>query len=215
MNDSRADEREQMVREQLISRGIKNQRVLDAFRKVPRHMFVPPTHQISAYKDHPLPIGQGQTVSQPYMVALMTECLDLKGDEKVLEIGTGSGYQTAILAELTDTVYSIERYSPLAVRAKEVLENLGYSNIEITVGDGTLGWPEHALYDGIIVTAGAPDIPQPLFEQLNESGKLVIPVGDNFSQILQVVEKHRGKMAKENICSCVFVPLVGKYGWKR
>lgn len=212
--DSRSGEREQMVREQLISRGITNQRVLEAFRKVERHKFVTASHQASAYQDHPLPIGQGQTISQPYMVALMTECLNLKGKERVLEIGTGSGYQTAILAELADTIYSIERYQELAERAKGILEDLGYSNVEIIVGDGTLGWPEYSPYDGIIVTAGAPEVPIPLFEQLRESGRLVIPVGNSFSQVLQVVEKRKGKMSKDDVCSCVFVPLVGKYGWK-
>lgn len=207
--------RDEMVKNQIISRGIKDERVIFAFLKVPRHKFVPEKNILEAYDDHPLPIGEGQTISQPYIVALMTECLGLKGDEKVLEIGTGSGYQTAILAELAHEVYSIERISSLAEKAKLILEELGYKNIKIKIGDGTLGWEEFSPYDGIIVTAGSPEIPPPLLNQLNDGGRLVIPLGDSFSQVLTVVEKNKDKIKKEEICGCIFVPLVGKYGWYR
>ena len=204
-----------MVQEQLIPRGINEPRVLSAFRRVQRHKFVPNKMEDMAYSDHPLPVGEGQTISQPYMVALMTEKLALSGEEKVLEIGTGSGYQAAILAELAKEVYSMERFSPLANKAQETLASLGYNNIHIKVGDGTLGWKEFAPFDRIIVTAGAPHIPESLFEQLSENGKLVIPVGGSFSQVLTVAEKKRGKISQEEICGCVFVPLVGKEGWRR
>ena len=205
--------REEMVKTQIISRGIKDVRVIEAFLKVPRHKFIPERNIQEAYEDHPLPIGEGQTISQPYMVALMTECLKLKGEEKVLEIGTGSGYQTAILAELAREVYSIERIPSLAEKAKIVLEELGYKNVKIKIGDGTLGWEEYSPYEGIIVTAGSPEIPPPLISQLKENGRLVIPLGDSFSQVLTVVEKVEGKIKQEEICGCIFVPLVGKYGW--
>lgn len=205
--------RNQMVETQLASRDIRDQRVLDVFRKVPRHLFVRESLRSSAYGDFPLPIGCGQTISQPYMVALMTQYLELKGDEKVLEIGTGSGYQTAILAELAKEVYSIERYEELAVNAQNVLDQLGYTNIHIKTGDGTLGWEEFSPYDGIIVTAGAPDIPKTLKEQLSDGGRLVIPVGGTFSQVLTVVKKTGDKYTQTEICGCIFVPLVGKYGW--
>jgi protein-L-isoaspartate(D-aspartate) O-methyltransferase len=205
--------REMMVQTQLIPRGIRDERVLSAMRKVPRHLFVPDYLQEEVYGDYPLPIGEGQTISQPYMVALMTQCLELKGPEKVLEIGTGSGYQTAILAELAEKVYSIERIELLASGARKVLVELGYKNIFIRVGDGTLGWPEEAPFDRIMVTAGAPKIPFSLTEQLPEGGKLAIPVGSSFSQTLTVVEKKGGKLETREICSCVFVPLLGIHGW--
>ncbi|MGE4357496.1 MAG: protein-L-isoaspartate(D-aspartate) O-methyltransferase [Candidatus Omnitrophota bacterium] len=207
--------RQKMVNDQLLSRGIKDKRVIEAFLKVPRHKFVSENNITEAYDDHPLPIGEGQTISQPYMVALMTECLDLKGEEKVLEIGTGSGYQTAILAELALEVYSIERFSSLAEKARLALTDLGYKNIKIKIGDGTLGWEEFAPYDRIIVTAGAPEIPPPLILQLKENGRLVIPLGDSFSQVLTVIEKIGNRIKKEEICGCVFVPLVGRYGWDK
>lgn len=203
-----------MVEVQLISRGIRDERVLNAFRKVPRHEFVPENIRASAYDDGALPIGEGQTISQPYMVAIMTELLKLKGNEKVLEVGTGSGYQAAILAELSRKVYSIERIAILSDRAKKILEKTGYSNIEFIVGDGTEGYAKEAPYDGIVVTAGCPDIPRPLVDQLAEGGRLVLPVGETFLQTLTVVTKEKGKIRTEGSIGCVFVPLVGKYGWK-
>jgi len=206
--------RERMVEEQLISRGIHDQRVLSAFRKVPRHRFVEAGLESRAYEDHPLSIGSGQTISQPYMVALMTERLGLKGGEKVLEIGTGSGYQTAILAELSTEIYSLERISYLAEQAEKKLNEIGYVNVKIKMGDGTLGWPEHSPYDRILVTAGSPDIPKPLIGQLNNKGRLVIPVGGSFSQMLRVVEKVDKGLKETDVCGCVFVPLVGKFGWQ-
>ncbi len=210
-----AEKRERMVREQLIRRGIHDKRVLDAMRKVPRHLFVPPEMVDEAYNDYPLPIGQGQTISQPYIVALMTEALELKGDEKTLEIGTGSGYQTAILAELCKEVYTIERILSLLNRAKEVLRKLGYKNIFFRAGDGTLGWPENKPYDAIIVTAAAPKIPQPLLDQLADNGRLVIPVGDRFSQeLIKVTKKSKDELIKENLGGCRFVSLIGIHGWK-
>lgn len=195
-----------------MARGIKNQDVLNAFYKVERHKFIPEELRSSAYADFPLPIGEGQTISQPYMVALMTECLDLTGREKVLEIGTGSGYQVAILAELAQEVYSIERFDSLARRAQILLKELGYNNIKIKVGDGTLGWKEASPFDRIIITAASPQVPLPLTEQLKESGKLILPLGESFSQVLTVVEKKMGKLESIGVCGCIFVPLVGQYG---
>jgi protein-L-isoaspartate(D-aspartate) O-methyltransferase len=209
-----AEKREKMVKEQLIRRGIHDKRVLDAMRKVPRHLFVPADLVEEAYNDYPLPIGYGQTISQPYIVALMTEALELRGDEKTLEIGTGSGYQTAILAELSKEVYTIERIISLLDKAKEVLKNLGYKNIFFKAGDGTLGWPENKPYDAIIVTAGAPKIPQPLLDQLADKGRLVIPVGDRFSQELIKVTKSKEGLIRENLGGCRFVNLIGIHGWK-
>ena len=206
--------RKRMVQEQLIPRGIKNQKVLDAFYKIERHKFIPEELRTSAYADFPVPIGEGQTISQPYIVALMTECLDLNGQEKVLEIGTGSGYQAAILAELVKEVYTIERFKNLAKGAESILHDLGYTNIKIQLGDGTLGWKEVAPFDRIIITAASPRIPLPLIAQLKESGKLILPLGESFSQVLTVVEKKKGKVESIEVCGCVFVPLVGKYGWR-
>ena len=203
--------RKRMVEEQLIPRGITAEAVLDVFYKVERHKFVPEELRNTAYADFPIPIGQGQTISQPYIVALMTKALDLKGDEKVLEIGTGSGYQTAILAELAREVYSIERFESLALAAKTILEELGYSNLKIRVGDGTLGWREGSPFDRIIITAASPRIPLPLTEQLGEGGKLILPLGNTFSQMLTLVSKEEGRLESTDICGCVFVPLVGKY----
>jgi protein-L-isoaspartate(D-aspartate) O-methyltransferase len=205
--------RRRMVEEQLVRRGISDEKVLNAFRKVPRHEFVAAEFLESAYNDYPLPIGDGQTISQPYMVALMTECLNLDGGEKVLEIGTGSGYQAAILAEIVKDVYSVERFPSLADSARKTLERLGYRNCLITVGDGTLGWAEHAPYDAVIVTAGAPGIPESLIKQLSGKGRLVIPIGGGFGQVLTVVEKRGLSVVTREICGCVFVPLVGKEGW--
>lgn len=206
--------RKRMVDEQLIGRGISDKFVLDAFRKVPRHRFIDNEYLESAYGDFPLPIGNSQTISQPYMVALMTECLALKGNEKVLEIGTGSGYQMAILAEIAREVYSVERIGELADNAKKILDRLGYVNYKISVGDGTLGWEEYAPYDGIIVTAGAPGIPESLVRQLKEGGRLVIPIGSSgFGQVLTIVEKQGKAVKMKEVCGCVFVPLIGKEGW--
>ncbi len=204
-----------MVKTQLIARGIKDKRVLAAFLKVPRHKFVAPELVKSAYEDCPLPIGNGQTISQPYMVALMTELLKLTGPERVLEIGTGSGYQTAILAELAKEVYSIERIEKLAENARKSLHDAGYHNVNINVGDGSLGLSEFEPYDGIIVTAGAPETPSFLPAQLKDGGRLVIPVGGSFSQTLIVCEKTGKELLSKEICGCIFVPLLGEAGWKR
>lgn len=206
--------RKLMVEEQIILRGIKNNRLIEAFYKVERHKFVPENLRESAYGDFPLPIGEGQTISQPYIVALMTQCLDLSGKEKVLEVGSGSGYQSAILAQLAREVFSIERIEPLAKKAKTVLSELGYNNVKIIVGDGTLGLVDEAPFDRIIVTAASPTVPEPLIEQLNASGRLVIPLGESFSQTLTAIEKKENGVIKEEVCGCVFVPLIGKYGYK-
>ena len=204
--------RKKMVETQLIPRGIRDRKVIEAFLVVPREKFVPENLKESAYDDTPLPIGEGQTISQPYIVALMTELLQLKEKEKVLEVGTGSGYQAAILSEIGCEVYSVERISTLATKAGKILQQLGY-NVKIKIGDGTLGWEEYAPYDGIIVTAGGPKIPQSLLTQLKEGGRIVMPVGDMFSQDLIRVTKIKGKFRKENFGGCQFVPLKGKEGW--
>jgi len=203
-----------MVREQIISRGISEPKVLSAMQKVPRHKFIDEEFFSEAFSDYPLPIGDGQTISQPYMVALMTQCLELKGGEKVLEIGLGSGYQAAVLAEIAKEVYSIERFAGLARRAEKNLLSLHYSNIKIKIGDGTLGWQEFSPFDGIIVTAGAPEVPISLTEQLAEGGRLVIPIGGKFMQTLSVFKKEDRKLTQKDICSCAFVPLIGEEGWK-
>lgn len=208
------EERERMVENQIIRRGIRDKRVLDAMRQVPRHLFVPEDIRHLAYSDGPLPIGHGQTISQPYIVALMTELLELTGEEKVLELGTGSGYQAAILSCLAREVYSIERHPALAEQARKILTQLGYDNVMIRVGDGTLGWPEHAPYDAIIVTAAAPDVPQPLTEQLADGGRLVAPVGSRWSQMLVKVKRQGNKLTRKNLTPVAFVPLIGEYGWK-
>jgi protein-L-isoaspartate(D-aspartate) O-methyltransferase len=203
-----------MVGEQIVSRGIKDPRVIAAMKKVPRHLFVEEALQSQAYNDHPLPIGEKQTISQPYMVAIMTEALQLKEKEKVLEIGAGSGYQTAILAELAEKVFSIERIRSLAIKARQLLYELGYFNVEIKIFDGTHGWVEETPFDAIIVTAGAPDIPQPLLDQLAMDGRLVIPVGDAYVQDLMRVTKTKEGIKKEDLGGCRFVKLIGKYGWE-
>ena len=206
--------RQKMVDEQIASRGIKDMRVLDSLNKIPRHLFVEEALQGQAYNDYPLPIGEKQTISQPYMVALMTEALELKGDEKVLEIGTGSGYQAAILAELAEWVYSIERIRSLANRARKLLFELHYYNIEIMVSDGTQGWKDKAPFQAITVTAGAPKIPQPLVDQLAVGGKLVVPIGDAFSQtLIRVIRTEKG-VKQEDMGGCHFVRLIGEYGWQ-
>ncbi|MCX8117285.1 MAG: protein-L-isoaspartate(D-aspartate) O-methyltransferase [Desulfobacterota bacterium] len=206
--------RAKMVEEQIVERGIKDPRVIAAMRKVPRHLFVEEALQNQAYNDRPLPIGEKQTISQPYMVALMTEALELEGTERVLEIGTGSGYQTAILAELAREVYSIERIRSLALRARKRLYDLGYYNVEIKIFDGTYGWPEKGPFDAIIVTAGSPEVPRPLYEQLSTGGRLVIPVGDAEVQDLLRIRKTPEGMKKEDLGGCRFVKLIGRYGWE-
>ncbi len=206
--------RDRMVETQLVSRGIHDQKVLDAMRKVPRHLFVDEALKEQAYSDHPLPIGDKQTISQPYIVALMTEALDLQGHEKILEIGTGSGYQAAVLAELAFRVFSVERNPNLAFRANQIFQKLGYKNIIVRVSDGSMGWPDEAPFDGILVTAGTPKVPQPLVDQLGEGGRLVVPVGDRLSQELVLVESIQGEVRKTNLGGVRFVDLVGKYGWE-
>ena len=204
-----------MVEDQIVARGIKDPRLIAAMKKVPRHLFVEEALQSQAYNDHPLPIGEKQTISQPYMVALMTEATQLTGKEKVLEIGAGSGYQTAILAELSQEVYSIERIRPLAIKARKLLYELGYFNVEIKIFDGTFGWIERSPFDAIMVTAGAPDIPHPLYEQLAMGGRLVIPIGDAYIQDLLRITKTQGGMKKEDLGGCRFVKLIGRYGWEK
>lgn len=207
-------ERKHMVESQLARRGIKAKRVLEAMRQVPRHLFIPEDMRSLAYCDGPLPIGHGQTISQPYIVALMTELLELTGQEKVLEIGTGSGYQAAILSRLARQVYSLERHAALAQQAEKVLAQLGYDNVVVRVGNGTLGWPEHSPYEAIIITAAAPEVPQPLPDQLADGGRLVAPVGSHWSQVLVKVRRQGDLLIRERLTAVAFVPLVGEYGWK-
>jgi protein-L-isoaspartate(D-aspartate) O-methyltransferase len=207
-------ERLRMVEEQIAGRDVKDERVLAAMRKVPRHEFLPEAIRGMAYQDSALPVGEAQTMSQPYMVGIMTELLELKGSERVLEIGTGSGYQAAILAELCDKVYTVERIKMLADRARLNLDRLGYRSVAIKVYDGTYGWKEMAPFDAILVTAGSPDIPAPLVEQLKEGGRMVIPVGERFGQtLLKIVKTPQGPVTERSI-PCVFVPLIGNHGWK-
>jgi len=206
-----------MINNHLMARGITDKRVLKAMETVPRHLFVDEGLQDQAYSDSPLPIGSRQTISQPYIVALMTEALELKGTEKVLEIGTGCGYQTVILAELAERVFSIERIASLAFKAQRILDSLRYYNVLIRVGDGTYGWSEESPFDAIIATAGAPKIPETLTEQLAVGGRLVIPVGSQSSQILLKVTRLSEKpddIQTEDLCGCRFVNLIGEYGWK-
>ncbi len=206
--------RKKMVQEQIVSRGIKDPRVLAAMAKVPRHLFVAEELRSRAYDDNPLPIGEGQTISQPYMVALMVEALGLKGKEQVLEIGTGSGYEAAVLAGLCAQVFSIEVVEELAVRARVVLASLGYRNVSFHVGDGTLGWGEHAPYDAVVISAGAPCIPRPLIRQLKLDSSLVVPMGEEELQILVRIRKERGGLSEEYLGGCRFVKLMGTYGWE-
>lgn len=206
--------RKHMVEDQLASRGIKDKRVLDAFMDVPRHKFVEEYLKYKAYDDYPLSIGYNQTISQPYMVALMTEALAPKADENILEIGTGSGYQAAILSRLCSEVYTIERVSALASRARKTLDELGYFNIHIRLGDGTIGMPQNAPYDGIIVTAGAPHVPEALIEQLKDNGRLIIPVGNEAIQDLIRITKTLEGVRQESLGGCRFVKLIGKNGWQ-
>jgi protein-L-isoaspartate(D-aspartate) O-methyltransferase len=207
------EERERMVEEQIHARGLTDARLLAAFGKVPRHQFVPAALQEEAYQDHPIPLSGGQTISQPYMVALMTGQLRLHGHERVLEIGTGSGYQAAILAELALEVFSVERLPELLRSARRRLEALGYHNVHFNTGNGSLGWAEHAPYDAIVVTAAAPAVPQPLLAQLADPGRMVLPIGGPEGQLLYLVEQRGGRVTQTPVASCVFVPLLGRHGW--
>jgi protein-L-isoaspartate(D-aspartate) O-methyltransferase len=203
-----------MVEEQIIARGIKDLRVIGAMRKVPRHLFVEEALQSQAYSDHPLPIGEKQTISQPYMVALMTEALALTGNEKVLEIGTGSGYQTAVLANLASKVFSVERIRSLTIKARKLLLELRYLNTEVKFSDGTVGWLDESPFDAIMVTAGSPEVPQPLIDQLKVGGRMAIPVGDIYTQDLIRITKTEDGIKREDLGGCRFVRLIGKYGWE-
>jgi len=203
--------RERMVQEQIKARGIKDEGVLEAMLKVLRHKFVPQEYISHAYEDKPLPIGLGQTISQPYIVALMTELLQVEKGDKVLEVGTGSGYQAAVLAEIVDEVYTIEIFEALGKKAKERLKKLGYTNVHIKIADGYYGWEEHAPYDAIIVTCAAEHVPPPLISQLKEGGKMCIPVGGLLIQNLMLIEKRGGKVISKNILPVRFVPLLGKH----
>ena len=206
--------RERMVKDQLIARGIKDERVLQVMGKIPRHLFIEEALAGEAYNDHPVPIGEKQTISQPYIVALMTEALELKGDENTLEIGTGSGYQTAILAELSSRVYTIERIEFPLINARKILAKLGYTNILFKIFDGTMGWREYAPFDTIMVTAGAPDLPKPLIDQLADNGRMVIPIGDRYSQELIKIIRKGKSLKQKNLGGCRFVNLIGIHGWQ-
>ena len=205
--------RERMVKNQLIARGIKDERVLQVMGKIPRHLFIEDALSGEAYNDHPVPIGERQTISQPYIVALMTEALELKGSENALEIGTGSGYQTAILAGLCSRVYTIERIKSLLGNARKLLSRLGYDNILFKTFDGTLGWKEYAPFDAIMVTAGAPSLTEPLIDQLADDGRMIIPVGDRYSQELIKVIRKGKSLEQESLGGCRFVNLIGVHGW--
>jgi protein-L-isoaspartate(D-aspartate) O-methyltransferase len=212
--DEYTQERERMVRFQIAGRGIHDRRVLEALQAVPRHRFVPPHLAGSAYHDSPLPIGQGQTISQPYIVALMTELLALQGTEKVLEIGTGSGYQAALLSLLAAQVISVERFASLAQDAQQVLADLGYGNVRVEVGDGSLGWPSEAPYDAIVVTAASPHMPDPLREQLVDGGRLLAPIGPRWTQQLVLERRIGNQFRTETSIGVAFVPLIGEHGWQ-
>ncbi len=209
-----ANLRRRMVNEQIIARGIHDPHLLDALNELPRHWFVPEEYANIAYSDNPLPIGRGQTISQPYIVALMTELLLLQGTENVLEVGTGSGYQAALLAYLAHQVHTIERHAPLAEKAEKALLRLGLTNVSVHVGDGTLGVPEYAPFQAIIITAAAPHLPQPLRDQLDEGGRLVLPEGGAGGQMLDRWSRREGKFVQEHIAPVAFVPLRGEHGWK-
>ncbi len=206
---SRGPEREAMVERQIAARGVRDEKTLAAMRRVPRHRFVPPERASQAYADHPLPIGHGQTISQPYIVAFMTEALHLDGDETVLEVGTGSGYQAAVLAEIASRVYSIEIVAPLARESGALLKDLGYTNVEVRAGDGYQGWPEAAPFDAIIVTAAAPRIPEPLKEQLRDGGRLILPVGDAWQELV-VVTRRGDRYEEDRVLPVRFVPMTGE-----
>ena len=209
-----AQRRREMVERQLRKRGIRDERVLAAMLSVPRHEFIPAGFASEAYGDRPLPIGHGQTISQPFMVAAMAEAPGLSGDGRVLEIGAGCGYQAAVLSLLVREVHTVEMYEDLAVDSRERLRRLGYGNVQVHVGDGTLGWPDEAPFEAIFVTAAAPDIPPPLAAQLAEGGLLILPVGTPDEQRLLRVQKHGSALSKRALYHCRFVPLVGQYGWK-
>lgn len=213
MNFGRA--RERMVEEQLVNRGISDLRVLAAVSRIERHRFVDEALQVRAYDDNPLPIGERQTISQPYMVGLMTQALELRGNERVLEIGTGCGYQTAVLAELVATVYTVERLAVLAAAARATLEAVGYTNVVTRIGDGSLGWPEEGPFDAILVTAGTPQVPRPLVAQLGMGARLVFPIGEEELQTLVRIRKEEQGLQEEYFGDCRFVKLVGRYGWRR
>ncbi|MBU0485046.1 MAG: protein-L-isoaspartate(D-aspartate) O-methyltransferase [Proteobacteria bacterium] len=206
--------RERMILEQLVPRGIIDQKVLEVMGKVPRHLFVEDALQAQSYSDFPLPIGEGQTISQPYIVALMTQMLNLRGDESVLEIGTGSGYQAAVLSRLCERVFSVERIKPLFVKARKIFDQLLYFNILCKIDDGTMGWPANAPYDAIMVTAAGPDIPQALVDQLADPGRMVIPIGDRTSQRLTLVTKEDGEIKVRDGEAVRFVSLIGAQGWE-
>jgi protein-L-isoaspartate(D-aspartate) O-methyltransferase len=205
--------RQAMIEGQLADRGIRDPRVLNAMLTVPRHLFVPQTERIYAYQDRPLPIGQNQTISQPYIVALMTELLLLQEGDKVLEIGTGSGYQAAVLGQLAGEVHTIERHADLAALAESLLREIGADNVQVHIGDGSLGWPQSAPYDAILATASAPSAPQPLLEQLAVGGRLVLPVGGVRQQTLQRWVRNEDGFDHEDVTPVAFVPLIGEYGW--
>lgn len=205
--------RNRMVQEQLINRDIVDSATIKAMSEVPRHLFVDDAMQGRAYGDHPLPIGAGQTISQPYIVAMMTQALGLTGTEKVLEIGTGSGYQAAVLSRMCSQVYTVERINSLLARARKIFDKLRYYNIRSKLDDGTMGWPENGPYDAIIVTAGGPEVPEPLIDQLSDNGRLIIPVGDQHVQELQLVQKNEGQVEMSCLASVRFVDLVGEHGW--
>ncbi len=207
-------EREQMVQNQIKQRGIKDQKVLDAMLKVERQKFVPPEYRSESYNDYPIPIGNGQTISQPYIVAFMTEALEPKASDKVLEIGTGSGYQAAVLAEICDSVYTIEIIPDLGEKAAKLLKELGYKNVQVKVGDGYLGWPEHSPFNGIIVTCSPTHVPKPLEDQLAEGGRMIIPVGPVYSQELVLLEKKGGQLIQRDVLPVRFVPMVNEAGNK-
>ncbi|MBI5598688.1 MAG: protein-L-isoaspartate(D-aspartate) O-methyltransferase [Deltaproteobacteria bacterium] len=212
--DVYARARSAMVETQIIARGIKQKEVIEAMLAVPRHLFVDEGLKSQAYGDYPLPIDEGQTISQPFMVAYMTESLKLKGGEKVLEIGTGSGYQAAVLSLIASRVFSIERVTSVAIKARRLLDTLHYSKVIIKIDDGTLGWPEEAPFDAIIVTAASPEIPPVYMQQLAEGGRLLIPVGGEFVQDLVRVTRRQGRILRESLGGCRFVKLIGRYGWQ-
>lgn len=206
--------RKKMVNEQLVARSILDTRVLEVMGRTPRHEFVDPGMASQAYQDHPLNIGLKQTISQPHIVALMSQLLELKGEEKVLEIGTGSGYQTAVLSQLAKKVFSIERLTSLSNKARRTFYRLGFLNITLRIGDGTLGWPEEAPFDAIIVTAASPEVPETYTHQLAEGGRLIIPVGPEESQDLLLIRKISGRLHSEKRAECRFVKLIGQYAWQ-
>jgi protein-L-isoaspartate(D-aspartate) O-methyltransferase len=203
-----------MVETQIISRGVDDTAVIRAMNTVPRHHFVPASYSSEAYRDYPLPIGSGQTISQPYIVAFMTEVLELEHTDRVLEVGTGSGYQAAVLAEICDSVYSIEIFEELGLRAEKTLKKLGYNNVYVRIGDGYEGWEEAAPFDAVIVTCSPTHVPEPLEEQLAEGGKMIIPVGNLYSQELYLLRKEKGKLKQKRVLPVRFVPMIDKNGSK-